>query len=65
MKELIRLVARIAASPFVLGLLVVHSVFSSILFTIYGGEWISYKKDDLITMKMIYKELKKDKQLNN
>jgi hypothetical protein len=35
-----------------------------LLFTKYGGEWITYKKEDKITIYNIYEKLKKNEQTN-
>jgi hypothetical protein len=56
-------VKRIIALPFVIGFTTVH--FVSVLLKIsrnwilYGGEAVTYEKDDKATIYDIYKELKK------
>ena len=59
----INLILRIIAYPFILGLILVkynaHAIINSIFFVRYGGEWITYAKEDKTTMQDIYLELKK------
>lgn len=62
----INLILRILAYPFILGLILVkynaHAIINSIFFICYGGEWITYAKEDKTTMKDIYLELKNNKK---
>jgi len=57
------LILRIIAYPFILGLILIkynyHAISNSIFFLFYGGEWITYAKEDKVIMKDIYDELKK------
>lgn len=64
MKTKIKNIAlRIIAYPFILGLILIkynfHAIINSICFLFYGGEWVTYAKDDKVTMQDIYNELKK------
>ena len=60
---------KIIASPFVLGLMLITYNYSCIkrwlLFLKYGGEFIDYEKDDLITIHEIYHKLKENEKKNN
>lgn len=64
----INLILRILGYPFILGLILVkynaHAIINSICFLLYGGEWITYAKEDKTTMQDIYLELKKQKDSN-
>lgn len=57
-----RLIERIMVSPFILGILIVNYTFGCIKHFIgylrWGGEWITYKKDDPARMKEIFEVLK-------
>ena len=57
-----KIILRIIISPFLLGILIITYIFASfkhwILFIKYGGEWLTYKKDDPIRMEAIYEILK-------
>jgi len=57
------LILRIIAYPFILGLILIkynyHAISNSIFFLFYGGEWITYAKEDKVIMQDIYDELKK------
>lgn len=59
----IKLILRIISYPFILGLILLtynaHAIINSIYFLLYGGEWITYYKQDKITIQDIYLELKK------
>ena len=56
------IILRIIASPFVLGVVLVSFVYYAIRnavgFTFYGGEWITYRKEDKHTINEIYHEIK-------
>lgn len=58
---MIKFICRIIALPFVFGLILVtynvHVVKYSILFLLYGGEWITYKKGERKTIQDIFKKL--------
>lgn len=58
-----RLLLRIIASPFIFGILFIswqyHFVRHFISVMRYGGEWVSYEKDQPATMTSIFRELKK------
>lgn len=66
-KQQMKLFLRIIALPFVLPLIWIsytyHAFKRAYLFLLYGGEFTSYEKSDMVTIKDIYEELKK--QNNN
>lgn len=66
MKTVIKVIQRILALPFVFGIFMIKNVamavVGSILFLMYGGELISYTKNDKKTIYDIYCELKKQGQ---
>ena len=57
-----KLILRIAISPFLLCILIISYSIACfkqwILFIKYGGEWLTYKKDDPKRMEAIYEILK-------
>lgn len=57
------LILRILVFPFILGLIMIkynyHALRHAFCFLLYGGEWITYAKEDKVTMQEIYLELKK------
>ncbi len=57
-----KLIPRLLVSPFVLGILVVSYTYGCIKhwigFIKYGGEWMTYAKDDTKRMEEIYKLFK-------
>lgn len=59
------LLLRLIALPFILGLILIkykyHAIRNAICFLFYGGEWITYAKEDKVTMQDIYMELKNKK----
>ena len=59
-----KIILRIIVSPFVFVIILIPFFIGFInrfwLFLKYGGEWISYGKDDKITMQMIFDELKEN-----
>lgn len=63
------ILAKILSYPFILSIILIkynlHAILNSILFLIYGGEWITYAKEDKVTMLDIYKQLKKNQNGNN
>lgn len=63
MWKTINLILRILSYPFILGLILLkynaHAIINSIFFLRYGGECITYAKEDKTTMQDIYLELKK------
>lgn len=54
---------RIAVFPFVLCIILIrynyNAIKQAIAVLLYGGEWITYAKDDIHTIKEIYQQLKK------
>lgn len=62
----INLILRILVYPFILGIIFVaynaRVIIDSIYFLLYGGEWITYSKQDRITIQDIYLELKNNKK---
>lgn len=61
-----KLILRILAFPFVLGIVLVtynyHAIRNGLLFLRYGGEWITYAKDDRRT---IYDYFHDQNMINN
>ena len=57
-----RLLLRLLASPFILGMLIIVYIYYSIRrwldFMKYGGEFINYEKEDQKTIQQIYEQLK-------
>jgi hypothetical protein len=57
-----RFIPRLIASPFVLGILIVSYTIGCIaqwlLYLRWGGEWVTYRKDDSNTLKDIFDKLK-------
>ena len=57
-----KIVIRLLVSPFILGLLLVTYIYSCfkhfIGFIRFGGEWITYQKDDTKRLEAIFKLLK-------
>jgi hypothetical protein len=57
-----RLIARLIVSPLILGLLIfaysVGCIKRFVQYIRYGGEWLTYEKDDIKRMDDIYKLLK-------
>ena len=57
-----KIILRIIISPFLLAILIITYLFACgrhwILFIKYGGEWLTYKKDDPKRMEAIYEILK-------
>lgn len=64
MKTAIQILGRMIVSPLIFALYAVayiNLVFKGTLFFLrYGGEWVTYAKDDRATIHMIYAELKKN-----
>jgi len=62
MTKIRNLLLRVIAFPFILGLIMVkynyHAIHNAICFLFFGGEWITYAKEDKVTMKEIFEELK-------
>jgi hypothetical protein len=62
-------VLRLMAFPFILGLILIkynyHALRNTICFLFYGGEWITYAKEDKVTIQDIYMELKNNKNDGN
>ena len=62
MWKTINLILRILVYPFILGLILLkynaHAIINSICFLLYGGEWITYAKEDKKSVQDIYLELK-------
>lgn len=60
-----KMILRIIAYPFVLGLILVsynyHAIRNSFLFLLYGGEWTTKAKGDNVMIKDIYEELKQQR----
>lgn len=67
MEKVILAILRIAASPFVFGIIFTsftfHAFKRTYLFLLHGGEWVNYTKDDKITMEKIYLKLKENDKL--
>ncbi len=65
MWKIINPLLRIIAFPFILGLILIkynaHGIINAICFLRFGGEWITYAKEDKVTMREIYEELKNEK----
>lgn len=63
-----KIVLRLLACPFVLGLLLITYVYGAlkrwIQFLKHGGEFLLYEKDESVAIKMIYEEIKKEKSIN-
>lgn len=60
--KILRLIIRIIATPLVFSLLlltILNVIKNTIMFTIYGGEWVRFEAEDKITIKQLYNELKK------
>ena len=57
-----KLISRLIASPFVLGIVVttflMYAIRKWLLFVRYGGEWITYTPKEVKTIEDIYKHLK-------
>jgi len=62
-----RCLLRPVVLPFVFGILLVShlvALFKSIwLFLLYGGEWVNFTENEVVTQTMIYDELKKQNAL--
>lgn len=62
LKKIIKISLRLLVYPLILGILLItyniNVIKVSILFIIYGGEWITYYKDDKKTIKDIYDKMK-------
>jgi hypothetical protein len=62
------LIIRIIASPFVLCLAITGKIFNAFyityLFIRYGGEWLTYTKEDKARISSIYDELVKQREKN-
>jgi len=62
MRKIIDILLRIIASPCVLILHLIFALYKSLsgtaLFLLYGGEFISYKKDDRKSIYDLYEQLK-------
>ena len=60
--KIINIALRILAYPIVLALILfkynAHAIINSICFLLYGGEWITYAKEDKVTMQDIYLKIK-------
>ena len=60
-----KLFLRILVSPIILILFIISNIYNTIylfvLFIMYGGEWMSYDKQDKAKMSAIYEELTKNK----
>lgn len=60
--KIINTILRIIALPFVFAIILIkynaHAIVNVACFLIYGGEWITYAKDDRATIQYIYRELK-------
>ena len=58
----IRVISRILVSPFILGVFIVSYIFLAIRhfinFVRFGGEFITYQKDELTKIDDIYKYIK-------
>jgi hypothetical protein len=67
MRKTVNLILRIIAFPFILGLILIkynfHALHNAVLFLFYGGEWITYAKEDKVVMQEIFVELKKQREL--
>ena len=63
-----RLLLRIIVSPLILGLLIItyihHCLRHFVVYIRYGGEWITYLKNDPKTVQDIYKLLKEQNKEN-
>lgn len=61
-----KIIIRILAIPFVFCLIGIKYNITWISHTIsfirYGGEWVNYEKDSLVTIKNLLEELKKTQQ---
>jgi len=55
-------VLRLIAAPLILGIILIkynaHAIVNMICFVRYGGEWITYAKQDNHTIQDIFNELK-------
>jgi len=60
--SVISILSRIIAYPFILCIIVIkyniHAIINSICFLFFGGEWITYAKQDRQTINDIYLEIK-------
>lgn len=67
MWKIINPILRLIGFPFILGLILVkynaHAIINAICFLFYGGEWITYAKEDKVTMLDIYQKLKENDKL--
>lgn len=61
------LLLRLITLPFILAIILIkynyHAIRNAICFLFYGGEWVTYAKDDKVTMQDIYMELKNNKNV--
>lgn len=59
-------ILRLMAFPFILSIILIkynyHAIRNTVCFLFYGGEWITYAKEDKVTMQDIYMELKNKKK---
>lgn len=66
MHKVLNFIGRLAASPFVLGLLIIAfainllSIFLN--FLMYGGEFLEYHNRDKVTIKDLYNKLKNNNE---
>jgi len=67
MERKIQFIFRVLAIPFVFSTIWLAYTFyalrNSYLFLLYGGEWITYTKDDRNTIRDIYLKLKENDKL--
>lgn len=62
MNKFFKILTRVASLPFVMTLLFIAYSLNYmqviVTFTLYGGEWITYRKGDRATVKELFEELK-------
>lgn len=61
LKKAINILLKILVFPLVLGIILIkynyHGIVHAVSFMMYGGEWVTYAKEDRTTMLDIYRKL--------
>lgn len=63
MKKAFKILIRLIVAPLIFCIIFIaylyHAIMQTISFVGYGGEWITYRKEEPHTIKQIFDELKK------